>query len=694
MPDERMFQEAVQAIQEGQKERARDLLTRLLKADQKNPDYWLYLSAVVENTAEKVFCLESALRLDPENLAARRGLVLLGARPADESVVPVPVVKRKWSTALEPEEEKPKNPLVRFMRNPIVRVMSFLAAGIILVGLVWLSITTFRPQNRGVTFIRVSTTPKEIEAYLPTKTPTQPSPTPLVRSPTPTFVGPTPLWMLLKETYTPTPRYIDTPHPIYEAYRTGMRAYDRKDYRAMINFMTQAVQNDPESPDLHYYLGEAYRLSGDNENALKSYEQALQVNPNFAPAHLRRAQMLLIADPKVEVLEEYQKAIELDPNYVEAYVEFAAYLLNRGDLEAALEQLKKVEELAPYEPQLYLLKAQILLELGEYKSALENAQQAYDLDQTQLPVYLVLARASLVNDIPKEAQRLIEVYLLYEDKDPQAWLILGLSAFKNGDQKSAFTAMEKALALDKRLPEAYRYRGLLYLEMGEGQKAVNDLVEAVRFKPNDFEINLELGRALLLAERYMDAYKQLNSTENLVETDAQRAEVLYWRGKTLEAGANPRAAEVDYLALLALPAEAVPPEYIAFAKERLSAMRSPTPTASSTSTITLTLTPTSSRTPTPTLTPTPTRTPKPTLTPTPTRTLVPSPTYTPSPTVKTSPSATASITASPSPGLTLTPTRTPSKTANPTATRYINCKSFVRPLRQVLPAILSRAIIH
>jgi tetratricopeptide (TPR) repeat protein len=658
MPDDKMFQEALQAIQDGKKDRARDILTRLLKTDQKNPDFWLYMSAVVDSPSEKVFCLESVLRLDPENQAARRGLVLLGSRAPDESIIPVPVVKKKWTTELEPEEELPKNPIARLMRNPVVRVGTFLAAAVILVGLVWLSIITFRPLNRGITFIQVSTTPKSIEAYLPSKTPTQPTPTALVRSPTPTFIGPTPLWMLLKETYTPTPRYIDTPHPIYEAYRTGMRSLDRKDYKAMINFMMQAVQNDPDSADLYYYLGEAYRLSGDNENALNAYEQALQVNPNFAPAYLRRAQMQLIADPKAEVAADFEKAITLDPNLIEAYLEFAAYQLPQGDFEAALENLKKVEELAPYEPRLYLLKAQIYLNQGEYTTALENAQKAYELDQTQLPIYLALAQASLLNDKPKEAQKLIATYLLYEENNPQAWLILGLSAFQNGDRETAFTAMDKALALDKRLPEAYQYRGRLYLDMGEGQKAVNDLVEAVRFKPNDFEINLELGRALLLAERYTDAYRQLSSAENLAETDAQRAEVFYWRGQTLEAGSNPRAAEADYLALLALPSDEVPGEYIIFANAHLSAMKSPTPTASATSTTTLTPTSTPTRTLTPTLTSTPSRTPTSSTTPTPSLTLSPSLTPTPSKT------ASGSLT----PTLSRTPTRTLTRTASRTAT--------------------------
>ena len=38
--EETMFQEVLAAIQKGQKDRARDLLTRLLRMNQADPRYW------------------------------------------------------------------------------------------------------------------------------------------------------------------------------------------------------------------------------------------------------------------------------------------------------------------------------------------------------------------------------------------------------------------------------------------------------------------------------------------------------------------------------------------------------------------------------------------------------------------------------------------------------------------------------
>ena len=83
MPEEvdTLFQEAVESLRTGDRPHAKDLLTRLLKTDQNNVNYWVWMSAAVETAKERVYCLQTALRLDPENGTAKRGLILLGALP-------------------------------------------------------------------------------------------------------------------------------------------------------------------------------------------------------------------------------------------------------------------------------------------------------------------------------------------------------------------------------------------------------------------------------------------------------------------------------------------------------------------------------------------------------------------------------------------------------------------------------------
>ena len=122
-PENNIFQEAVDALRRGDKLRAKNLLTGLLKDDQNNAIFWIWLSAAVDNTKERIYCLQTALKLDPENGTAKRGLILLGALPPDDTVQPFPMNRpRAWEEKLLLANEKPKERGLKIStRNPVVR---------------------------------------------------------------------------------------------------------------------------------------------------------------------------------------------------------------------------------------------------------------------------------------------------------------------------------------------------------------------------------------------------------------------------------------------------------------------------------------------------------------------------------------------------------------------------------------------
>jgi tetratricopeptide (TPR) repeat protein len=68
------LREGIAAAKAGQRERARDLLIRVVEEDEENLQAWLWLSGVMDGLDDKEVCLENALELDPANEAARKGL--------------------------------------------------------------------------------------------------------------------------------------------------------------------------------------------------------------------------------------------------------------------------------------------------------------------------------------------------------------------------------------------------------------------------------------------------------------------------------------------------------------------------------------------------------------------------------------------------------------------------------------------
>lgn len=628
MPEPKMFQDVKEAVEEEDYERARDLLTRLLKADRENPNYWLWMSAVVETTKERVYCLKETIRLDPQNETARRGLIFAGELTPDDDVQPVPYIRRNWQKDYI-EQHKPVG-LRALWEKPSIKISIMMGALILLFILVYWGI--YGRRDTGALIVQRSTkTPGPPPTY--TSTPTiVGADKKKTATPAPKDKDTLPLWELLEETYTPTPLYVNTPHAISEAYRAAQRAFLQEDWDSALMFFRQAGGVEPNAADIKFYIGEVLRYMDDLEGAEITFNEAISIDSEFAPAYLGRARTNLAKDSleedEIDLIEQdLLDAIMYDENLGEAYLEYTRFLLNYGSPEDAMAQLTVAEKMLPESPLVYLYKAQISLDLGDYNTALIAAQEANELDVTMLPVYLILGDVYILKGNFGEAVELLELYSQYHDEDVEGWILLGKAYAEIGRPEwadvelsrresdeyqtekaldNAVKAFETAIALDETLAEIYLYRGLTYLSLGEGQNAVNDMISARERAVEDdriesdpslsFSISLGLGRALIAAERLEDGLAQLNGCQTLAETDEQLAAVYYWRAQAKQTSGNLFGSKNDWEALLELPGDAAPYYWIERAQEQLAGIYTPTPTSTNTLTPTPTTTPTATST--------------------------------------------------------------------------------------------------
>jgi tetratricopeptide (TPR) repeat protein len=609
-PEESLLQSAIEALRQGDSARAREFLTRLLKDNQSNPEYWVWMSAAVETQKERLYCLQTAIRLDPDNAAAKRGLVLLGGLPPDETISPFPLNKtRSWEDKLKvaDEVEKPRG-FKALAGNPVVRLGGILILSIVVLGLAFYGFNMARPL-----FLRPANPINPYLTYTPSLSPI-PSPSPRFRTPTPTFIGPTPLWMLLPATYTPTPLYVQTPAEpaAADAYRGALRYFLKQDYQNAVSLMEQVIQIDPTAAYAYYYIGESYRLMGDERSALDAFRAGIEANYNFAPNYLGRALTLLAINSKADILPDLNRAIQLDPDMLDAYLARAYHYLNRDipDYEAARVDAEKAYLLSP-SPLAYMYLAQAYLGLGKNTEALEAARKANELDITNLDAYLVLAQAYLANDDFESALAPLKTVTLYDPQNDEVNALLAEVNFKQGHYDEVIDFATKALQRNRQNGKAYLMRGKAYLAQEEYDKAYDDLKLAQALQPYVPEPNIMLGVALFKMGEPGDAYVWFNKVEERMQTDAQKALFYFWRAMSLKTLGEPDAAARDFLHVLDYPEDVVSPEMREEAMKNYLEIYTPTP--SKTPTVTSTPTPG----PTFTITRTPTRTPTHTLTPTP-----------------------------------------------------------------------------
>jgi tetratricopeptide (TPR) repeat protein len=596
-----MLRQAIEALRTGDRAHARDLLTRLLKADQKNADCWVWLSAAVDSPKERLYCLQTALQLDPQNPAAKRGLLLLGAIPPDDSISPFPVNRpRRWEQHMAISQDAQEK-LVGWA-NPLTRVFIILGIAVLVLGLTIGGYLLF--QKNASPPLPVIPTPRPSATLSPTPTNTVP---PNLRTATPTFLGPTPLWMFLDRTYTPTPLYVITTHPVTSksAFDAGLRFLAARDYKNALALFQQAEGLEPTAPDITYYIGEIYRTQGSFHAALDEYQQAIKKDGNFAPAFLGRALANLALNPKADVTNDLNAAISLDPHYTDAYLERGMVQLT-SDPASAETDFNAAIAISPGSAQAYLDLANAQLALGQNDAALASAQHANQLDLTLIPVYLALARAYIATGQSDQAVSVLQTYTIYAPNDTGAFLSLGQAYNAAGQYQLAVDTLSKAIDADRHNVDAYTQRGYAYLDLQEGSLAQTDFKSAITYGPSDFDAQLGLARALDLQGKYRDAYIQMDQkVYPLAKTDGTKAQVYYYEALYLQEFGDPvskQGADNAWTKLIALPEDAMPADWRTQAFQSLNI----TPTFTPSSSPTITPTPTSTLPSTLTFTSTPT----------------------------------------------------------------------------------------
>jgi Flp pilus assembly protein TadD len=87
----------------------------------------------------------------------------------------------------------------------------------------------------------------------------------------------------------------------------GQQALEAKDFAKAIPALKKALEIDQNNPDIHNYLGYAYRNTGDYANAFKHYEQALTLSPGHKAAHEYIGEAYLLKNDLAKAEEHLNK---------------------------------------------------------------------------------------------------------------------------------------------------------------------------------------------------------------------------------------------------------------------------------------------------------------------------------------------------------------------------------------------------
>jgi tetratricopeptide (TPR) repeat protein len=111
--------------------------------------------------------------------------------------------------------------------------------------------------------------------------------------------------------------------------------------------LNQAIQLNPNDPNLYLNRGVTHYQEGNLTAALEDYNQALKLNPNFAEALSNRSQVYVAQQRYDEAINDASRAIQLNPNLTEAYLNRGNAYFGKNNLDGATQDYQKVLQLKP-----------------------------------------------------------------------------------------------------------------------------------------------------------------------------------------------------------------------------------------------------------------------------------------------------------------------------------------------------------
>src|SRR5512139_3220023 len=109
-----LLQQGIAAAKAGDREKAYQILTRATQDGALAEQAWLWLSSVLEQDSERLFCLDNVLRINPNNEPAKRGSAFLRQKGVFPSTPMPPRIQSSPLTTAPPPAKPITSPPLYF----------------------------------------------------------------------------------------------------------------------------------------------------------------------------------------------------------------------------------------------------------------------------------------------------------------------------------------------------------------------------------------------------------------------------------------------------------------------------------------------------------------------------------------------------------------------------------------------------
>lgn len=235
-------------------------------------------------------------------------------------------------------------------------------------------------------------------------------------------------------------------------------------------------------------LGDVLNKSGRYEEAGEVFEELTTLTPNETLNYY-------IAGKFYEYTKNYEKAekmylgaLNINPTYAQILKRLSVVYLLQDKTESALKYLDMIDELE-HDVDYYLLKAECYSIDKNYKPAINILEGALKENPTNTQILAFLASLHEEDGNIKRTMELIKKALEIEPENPMFQNFLGYMYAEAGTNlNEALTLIEKALKQEPKNGAYLDSLGWVYYKMKDYKKAYKYISEALKYMPDEEEL--------------------------------------------------------------------------------------------------------------------------------------------------------------------------------------------------------------
>jgi tetratricopeptide (TPR) repeat protein len=260
------------------------------------------------------------------------------------------------------------------------------------------------------------------------------------------------------------------------------------------------------------------------QRALELLQGQATAHPDVAAIHYNMGVAYQILGQEADARREWLRATEVDPTFAKSWINLGVLNTASGRPDLALASFQAGMRYAPQSVDLRVAAVSVLRQLKRYPEAIAEAKAALLINTKAIPIYTELALVYIDTnqlDLAKFTLEKAMADIGGAKSNARVYAVLGQIYYRLGYSGDAVASFQKSLELDAFQLPALLYLANYHLDNRSFTDAIALLERAAGVAPKDAGVQLNLGIAYRGAGRFEDARKAYIHALELAPSDPE-----------------------------------------------------------------------------------------------------------------------------------------------------------------------------